>query len=399
MLNLDEAAAGVQSTDEVCETETVQKTGSDGMDMLPQIPDTNDLAWSHFKPTPTGLKITGQPTYEQWEAVGYHLRYIDGAVKWWIGDWLNYGENRWGEKYSQALESTEYEYQTLADAAWVAKQVDISLRNEKLSWSHHRMVAPLEPQDQQKILDTAVTEKLTVRETQELVRTHNRNKQLASIPQPETRPVIYQKSALDFLTALDNGSVDLLITDPPYITDVEDIAAFVDEWLPLALAKLKDSGQAYIFTGAYPKELQAYLNCLLDNERFTVENVLVWSYKNTLGASPKRSYIQNWQAAFYIRGKDAPDIDCPIALEQFAVQEINAPDGRLGDRFYKWQKPDLIAEMYIRHGSKYGDVVVDPFAGSGTFILAAHRLGRDATGCDIDEAALKIAEARGCERG
>ena len=78
-------------------------------------------------------------------------------------------------------------------------------------------------------------------------------------------------------------------------------------------------------------------------------------------------------------------LDCPLTAEQWAVQEINAPDGRQGDRYHAWQKPMEIAERFIRHSTKEGDRVYDPFACTGTFLLAAAKLGRKAYGCEIDE--------------
>ncbi|MBR0250798.1 MAG: hypothetical protein IJQ77_06920 [Synergistaceae bacterium] len=52
---------------------------------------------------------------------------------------------------------------------------------------------------------------------------------------------------------------DLLLTDPPYSTDVEDIDEFAHSWLPNALGHVKSTGSAYVFIGAYPEELRAYL--------------------------------------------------------------------------------------------------------------------------------------------
>jgi len=49
---------------------------------------------------------------------------------WWVGDWLNYGEARYGEMYSQAIEITGYASQTLADAKWVASRIEPSRRHE-----------------------------------------------------------------------------------------------------------------------------------------------------------------------------------------------------------------------------------------------------------------------------
>jgi hypothetical protein len=187
---------------------------------------------------------------------------------------------------------------------------------------------------------------------------------------------------------------DLLVTDPPYSTDVQDIATFAQSWLPLALAKVRSTGRAYVCIGAYPHELQAYLNV---QASMPVRQILVWSYKNTIGPSPTHEYKDNWQAILYFVGNDAPPLDCPIMNEQFSSQEINAPDGRLGDRYHTWQKPDTLAERLIRHSTKPGDTVLDCFAGTGTFLLAATKFGCVARGCDVSAEMLQIAEKRGCE--
>jgi hypothetical protein len=130
-----------------------------------------------------------------------------------------------------------------------------------------------------------------------------------------------------------------------------------------------------------------------------LEQILVWTYKNTLGNNPRDRYKLNYQACLFFRGVNAPALDCPLTTEQWAVQEINAPDGRLGDRYHAWQKPMEIAERFIRHSTKQGDIVYDPFACTGTFILAAAKLGRRAVGCEIDENNAQIAFDRGCIRG
>lgn len=191
---------------------------------------------------------------------------------------------------------------------------------------------------------------------------------------------------------------DLLLTDPPYSTDVPDISEFANRWLYPALAGVKDTGFAYVFIGAYPNELQAYLEAIKPSN-VTLEQVLIWTYKNTLGQNPKGRYKQNYQACLFFRGVNAPDLNCPLTSEQWAVQEINAPDGRQGDRYHAWQKPMEIAERFIRHSTTKGMTVFDPFACTGTFLLAAAKLGRKAYGFEIDPANAEIAFERGCERG
>lgn len=190
---------------------------------------------------------------------------------------------------------------------------------------------------------------------------------------------------------------DLIITDPPYMTDVDDIDSFVNMWLIEVLKKVKDTGRAYVFIGAYPQELNAYLSKWYQNklDDLTLENILVWTYKNTIGPSPKDKYKLNWQAVLYFKGLNAPALNTESLIEKFTVHEINAPDGRLGDRYHTWQKPYEIAELFIRHSTQEGDDVFDPFSGTGTFLLAAKRLNRKATGCELSMDMIEIAKERG----
>jgi len=206
---------------------------------------------------------------------------------------------------------------------------------------------------------------------------------------------IHHVDGLGFLERVPEQSFDLLLTDPPYMTEVDDVAEFARRWVPLALSRVKPSGRAYIFVGAYPDELHAYLSVLLEQGLFTLDNVLSWTYRNVIGPSPTHGYRLNWQACLYLYGPKAAPLDCASLVEQFAVHDINAPDGRLGNRHHTWQKPDELAERFIRHSTKEGDAVLDPFAGTGTFILAAARLGRHGVGCEIDPEMLCIAEKRG----
>lgn len=181
---------------------------------------------------------------------------------------------------------------------------------------------------------------------------------------------------------------DLLITDPPYSTDIDDINEFV-KWLPEKLSYVKETGSAFIFVGAYPEELNAYLNVAMPTQ------VLVWTYRNTLGKSPKNKYKLNWQAILYYRMPKAPELNCSITNELWAVHDVNAPDGRQNNRHHMWQKPLPLLERLIRHTTKKGDTVFDCFAGTGTSLVAATKLGRFAVGCEIDQDMIDIAVKRG----
>jgi hypothetical protein len=118
-----------------------------------------------------GLVFGKRLKYEEWEALGRQLQRIEGAVQFWIGDWLNYGEARFGEKYAQAVqETTGRAGGTLANLAWVAGRIETSRRREGLHFGHHQAVAPLEPAEQDRILDAAAQAGLTVHQTREAVK-------------------------------------------------------------------------------------------------------------------------------------------------------------------------------------------------------------------------------------
>lgn len=100
-----------------------------------------------------------KPTYAEWEACGDWLRSVDGAVQWWIGDWLRMGEELFGEEHAQALDlDTSWDQRTLEQMRWVSDKVSVAVRRGDLSWAHHREVAALEtPQAQKDWLERAAT--------------------------------------------------------------------------------------------------------------------------------------------------------------------------------------------------------------------------------------------------
>jgi hypothetical protein len=96
---------------------------------------------------------------------------------WWVGDWLQYGSARWGEKYVEAARITGYDVKTLRNIAYVARHFDLSRRRDTLTWSHHAEVAMLDPNEQDKWLDRAVADRLAVADLRiELRRTQRGDK-------------------------------------------------------------------------------------------------------------------------------------------------------------------------------------------------------------------------------
>lgn len=143
--------------------------------------------------TKVGLNVKAGLDFDAWLAIGEALKYCDGNLMWWWGDWLNYGEREYGEKYSQALDVSGYNYSTLNNARWVSKKVQFTRRRVSLSWSHHLEVAQFEPEEQDLWLDAAEKEGLTRSD----LRRHIRESRKLSV-------------------ALPTGQYRTIVIDPPW---------------------------------------------------------------------------------------------------------------------------------------------------------------------------------------
>jgi hypothetical protein len=123
-----------------------------------------------FAITPTGIEFHEELSFDEWEDLGQKLAPVGKSIGFIIGDWINYGENHWGDKYDDAIKRTGMAYQTLRDFAYVARRVQLSFRNDKLDFTHHRVVAKLkDSEDQQHWLDMAVKHNLGKRRLQKSI--------------------------------------------------------------------------------------------------------------------------------------------------------------------------------------------------------------------------------------
>src|SRR6476661_2250921 len=73
--------------------------------------------------TETGYSLPDGLSFHAWAWAGEVLRRMDRSVRWWIGDWINYGERQYGERYSQAIEVTGRQVQDLMNMAWVSSLI------------------------------------------------------------------------------------------------------------------------------------------------------------------------------------------------------------------------------------------------------------------------------------
>lgn len=119
-----------------------------------------EIVYASFVLHKNGLRAVGEPSFHEWLQCGEFLNRAKGAVHFWIGDWLNFGEFRWGDKYLEAVKATGYDIRTLRNDKWIAYKVDLSRRRDTLSFDHHATVADLDPEEQDRFLSDAEEKKL-----------------------------------------------------------------------------------------------------------------------------------------------------------------------------------------------------------------------------------------------
>lgn len=134
--------------------------------------------------TPTGLKLDDDVGFREWYSIGQTLLFLHQWTPWAVGDWINFGEDRWPDRYTQAMKITGRAIKTLYNCSYIARNVPPELRREELDFGHHDVVAPLEPDKQKKYLDMAVKEDkesgghLTVPAFREMVKEERAKKEL-----------------------------------------------------------------------------------------------------------------------------------------------------------------------------------------------------------------------------
>lgn len=111
--------------------------------------------------TPVGFLLRDGIAFDDWLKIGGQLARIERSYRWWVGDWLRYGERAYGDRYEQAIASTGLDYSSVTSCKYVASSVDFCRRRQNLSWSHHELVAPLEAAGQEKWLSRAEAETWT----------------------------------------------------------------------------------------------------------------------------------------------------------------------------------------------------------------------------------------------
>ena len=213
-----------------------------------------------------------------------------------------------------------------------------------------------------------------------------------------------------FLGQLEPSSVDLVLTDPPYgisrktgFTNggIKRLGVSMDfgKWdhinidLDLlcqhAYVALRKGGSIVVF---YDIWKISHLAEALERAKFSKLRFIEWVKQNPVPLNSKCTYLSNAReiAISAVKGSR------PTFNSEYdnGIYEHLIPSGK--DRFHPTQKPQALFETLVRKHSNHGDLVVDPYLGSGTTGVAAINEGRRFAGCDLDrEYATKARERIG----
>lgn len=179
------------------------------------------------------------------------------------------------------------------------------------------------------------------------------------------------------ITNVPDGSIDCLITDPPYLVmddyewDKQDIQ-FLRNWIEIIKPKFKPEFTGFIFCDA---RMQFEFEQVI-REHFSIKNRIIWIRKNmSMGRVIKDKFISSYEVVFYFGTKEL-NLPEEWGAERFDSFECAVPQSNFKEgKYHPTQKPLALIEHLVKVGSFPGDKILDCFAGSGTTGIAVKNVG------------------------
>ncbi len=238
---------------------------------------------------------------------------------------------------------------------------------------------------------------------------------------------IYHMDGLAGMARMKADSVDLIITDPPFAIDFKarrsnynrtasrviegygeiaprDYPAFSRKWMKLAFRLLAPSGSAFVFSGW--NNLKDVL-IAADDAGFVTVNHLIWKYQ--FGVVCRRKFVtSHYHCLFLCKDEGKRKF---FNSARFGPHEKTETGGSLryrdledvweikreywpGARKTPTKLPAALIEKILAYASEAGDLVLDPFLGSGQVAVVSKRAGRRYTGFEIVKDYYDFAQAR-----
>ena len=250
---------------------------------------------------------------------------------------------------------------------------------------------------------------------------------------PETRELplgrILPGDCVEAMRSLPSASVDLVFADPPYnlqlggdlnrpdgshvdaVTDHWDrfdsfatYDAFTRAWLAEARRVLKPDGALWVI-GSYHNIFR--VGALLQDLGFWILNDVVWrkanpmpNFRGTRFTNAHETLIwasMGEKARYHFNYRTMKSLNDELQMRSDWVIPICGGQERLkegGQKAHPTQKPEALLYRVLLATTETGDVVLDPFFGTGTTGAVAKRLGRQWIGCEREEGYRKIALER-----
>jgi|GEM_PF-1259267 DNA modification methylase len=213
--------------------------------------------------------------------------------------------------------------------------------------------------------------------------------------------------AFEQIKLIPSESIDLILTDPPYDNTVYMQGLSYEQKTFLAKEfkrVLKQSGNLALFCG-YEDKWKWY-NILTRNKLKFVREI-IWVYNNPSGFRPMaRKGIRKFIAAhetilWFVKSKEYYFNNSGLVEKDWVehpafagFMRLSGKEGLPTKKLNVTPKPLAIAKILVNRLSKENDFVLDPFAGYGTFAIAALMLKRNFVGLEIRPEIHKIAVKR-----
>jgi site-specific DNA-methyltransferase (adenine-specific) len=228
---------------------------------------------------------------------------------------------------------------------------------------------------------------------------------------------IYQDDSIKYLKNIHSNSVDLVVADPPYNLgkdygnnhdnkSFDEYMNFSRNWIKEIHRILKSTGTIYIFMGV---RFISYLYMLLEREyNFIFNNWITWHYTQGLGKT-KGFSSRHDDILMFSKTDNHKFILDNIRIPQKYYRSVNNMRGaNPGDVWqfshihycnknrqeHPTQKPEGLIERMVLASSEEKDMVIDPFAGSGTTLRVCQQLNRNCIGIELNPEYVKLIHAR-----
>lgn len=214
---------------------------------------------------------------------------------------------------------------------------------------------------------------------------------------------IYCGDAFDILSKIPDKSIDCIITDPPYWTlnihrkrgTTTRLGGHQDPNKRNGWFETIDEQELWELMNEFWRVLKKNTHCYMMCDGKTLGYVLNygnemdWRYVKPLvwdKLHPGMGYHYRCQHEYIVMmDKGTRRLNDLGIADVFRIQRI---------RGYPTQKPVELMEIFVKQSTQPGEIILDPFMGSGTTGVAALKHGRKFIGCDISQEAFNITHQR-----